>query len=404
MAVPLGLFEIVKTALLITPGDNADLCWHGADAALCHGSAQDLANDPTAQAAELIFVVPAQHVLLQSVVFETHERRLLRQTVPYSLEEDLVDDVDQQHFALGTIDGAQVPVAVVQRQWLGDWLARCNAAGLDISAAWPEQLLLPWREGSWSLAVRSERWLVRVGPYRGFALEPASAALALQLLLDEADVIPERLIVYSDAPIDAILPQLPELLRGIAEQLTPPLPSPPAQGEVTLDLLQGVFARTLPWQRWWREWKLPAYALGIALVVQLVFMLVQHFQLNKQNLALRQQIEAIYRGVEPRGQVVDAELQLRRKVEALRGQRGGNALGLLQQVGSALHSMAGVTLQNLTYNERQGEIRLSIGAASFKDVEAVRAAIAGKGLNAQLMGSNADGDKTRAQLRVTEHH
>jgi type II secretion system protein L len=138
--------------------------------------------------------------------------------------------------------------------------------------------------------------------------------------------------------------------------------------------------------------------------VQLIVMGVEHRSLSKQNIALRQQIEAVYRTVEPRGVVNDPELQLRRKVQALQGRQGGAALPLLQQVGTALKGTANISVQNLTYSERQGELRLSITATAFKDIEAVRLAMEKVGLDAQLVGSNADGEKTRAQLRITERN
>lgn len=393
----------MKTTLLINPEADGQLAWRAANDTECRrGDAAELAAEAGAEA-DLILVVPAHKVTLQNVLFEAHERRLLRQTVPYSLEEELVDDIGELHFALGAVDANQVPVAVVERQWLSEWLERCRGAGLDIKRALPEQLLLPWREGCWSLAPEESRWLVRVGPHRGFALEPDNAALALQLMLDSAAELPRQLLIYGDPPLEELLPQLPELLRGCVEmQPAQPLCAP-AQGEVVLDLLQGPFARTLPWQRWWREWRLTAQVLAAAVVVQLGISLLQHHQLEKQNLALRQQIEQVYRGVEPRGVINNPELQLQRKVKALQGQGGAGAIALLQQIGEALKGVAGVSVQNLTYSERQGEIRLSLSAAAFKDVEAVRTAIAGKGLDAQLTGSNADGDKTRAQLRITEH-
>lgn len=395
----------MKSTLLINPGPGEQLFWRTANETepRC-GAAAELAADPAVADADLVLVVPAQKVLLQSVSFAAHERRLLRQTVPYSLEEDLVEDVGDQHFALGAVADGQVPVAVVERQWLADWLARCNAAGLGIKRALPEQLLLPWRAGCWTLAPGEERWLVRVGPYRGFAFEPDSAALALQLLLDSANELPQKLLVCGDRAVADLLSQLPELLRGSVEALETPALQVPAAGEATLDLLQGTFARTLPWQRWLREWRIPAQALALALVAQLAVSALEHHQLEKKNVALRQQIEQVYRGVEPRGVVNNPELQLQRKVKALQGQGGAGAIPLLQQVGGALKSVPGINVQNLTYSERQGEIRLSLSASAFKDVEAVRTAIAGKGLDAQLVGSNADGDKTRAQLRITEHH
>ncbi len=390
---------------MVTAGEDQLLTWSmPGSTAVQRGSALELAADATLRDAELVLIVPAQKVLLQDVAFAVSERRMLRQTLPYSLEDQLIDDVDRQHFALGAIHGTQVPVAIVEKQWLIDWLQRCEQAGLDVKRALPEQLLLPWRERCWSVLLEPTRWLVRVGRYRGFALEPESAALALQLLLDGATELPDALLVCGDAATPESLQRLPELLRGIVEVLDLPQLALPAVNEPTIDLLQGLLARSLPWRRWWMQWRLPAIALGVALLAQMLVMGVQHYRLNKQNIALRQQIEAVYRSVEPRGVVNDPELQLRRKVQALQGHQGSAALPLLQQVGSALKSVGGISVQNLTYSERQSELRLSISAATFKDIESVRAAIEKTGLSAQLVGSNADGDKTRAQLRISERH
>ena len=393
----------MKTTLMITAGEDEQLGWNEPGVGLRRGSAAELAAAPAAREADFVLVVPAQRVLLQDVAFAASERRLLRQTLPYDLEEQLIDDVDHQHFALGAIDGSQVPVAIVEKRWFEEWLARCEQAGLDIKRALPEQLLLPWQPGSWSLWPTEGRWLVRIGRYRGFALEPASAALALQLMLDGAADLPERLLVHGE-PSAELLEQLPELLRGMVETAEPPQWSPPVEGAPVIDLLQGDLARVLPWRRWWDQWRRPAIALAVVLAVQFIVMGVEHRKLNKQNIALRQQMEAVYRSVEPRGVINDPELQLKRKVEALRGRQGGAAMPLLLRVGTALKATPDISVQNLTYSERQGEMRLSITAGSFKDIEAVRLAVEKAGLDAQLVGSNADGDKTRAQLRVTEKH
>lgn len=131
---------------------------------------------------------------------------------------------------------------------------------------------------------------------------------------------------------------------------------------------------------------------------------MQHHQLQKENVALRQQVEQIYRSVEPSGAVVEPERQLRRKVEALRVGQGSAVMPLLQRLGGAIKSIDGISIQTLGYSEKQRELRLSVVAGSFKDVEALRAAIAATGLDAQLAGTNADGEKTRAQMRISEPH
>jgi type II secretion system protein L len=395
----------LKTTLVLTPQDGDRLSWRGETLA-GSGTLDEFAALPDVRQAELLLVVPARKSVLREVGFAAHERRLLRKTVPYALEEDLLDDVEAEHFALGPVDGGQVPVAVVDRAWFEGWLQRCTAAGLDVKHAVPELLLLPWRPGSWSLAPQAALWLVRIDRWCGFALEPDSAKLALQLLLDDAGQLPQQLTIYLDDTSDSALQhwqsQLPELLRGIV--VVEPANTLSASPTVALDFLQGLFARQLPWKRWWTQWRIPATALAVAVVVQFVVAGVQHYRLQKDNLALRQQVEQIYRSVVPAGAVVEPERQLRRKVEAMRGGQGSAVMPLLHTLGSAIAATKGVSIQSLNYVEKQHELRLNIIASSFRDVEALRTAIESGGLQAQLIGSNADGEKTRAQLRVAQSY
>lgn len=395
----------MKTTWILTPHDETTLSWRSESALAGSGSVADFTALPEAHQAELVLEVPAQKMSLQMVSFAASERRLLRQTVPFSLEEQLLDDVETQHFALGPVANGQVPVAVVARQWLADWLARCTQAGLEVKHALPEILQLPWQPNSWSLSPRDGYWLVRVDRWRGFALDididKNNAALALQILLDESEQLPVSLQIFDDAQTLADWQsQLPELLRGIC--VLAPLSALQAAPESTLDFLQGAFARRLPWLRWWTLWQVPAAVAAIAIVVQFGVSGLQHRQLQKENVALRQQIEQIYRSVEPSGAVVEPERQLRRKVEGLRGGQGSAVMPVLQRLGGAIKSIDGISIQTLGYSEKQHELRLNVIAGSFKDVESLRAAIAATGLDAQLAGSNADGEKTRAQMRITE--
>jgi len=399
----------LKSTVVLTPQSDDLLSWRGATAPGV-GSADEFAALPASHQSDLVLVVPAGKLLLREVGFEPHERRLLRKTVPYALEEQLLDDVDKQHFALGPIDQQRVPVAIVDQQWFATWLRRCTDNGLEIKHAIPEILLLPWQPGSWSLWARQGQWLLRVDRWRGFALEPDSAKLALQILLDDAEQLPQQLRVFvgDDADsncaaqkLDDWQTQLPDLLKGIIElHSTAEITS--ATSETALDFLQGEFARRLPWRRWWLQWRIPTIVFAAAVAVQFLVAGLQHHQLQKQNLALRQQVEQIYRSVVPSGAVVEPERQLRRKVEALRSGQGSAVTPLLQRLGAAINGVKGVSIQSLNYVEKQHELRLNLIAGSFKDVETLRAAIEATGLQAQLIGSNADGEKTRAQLRVAE--
>src|SRR5215469_4630573 len=73
----------------------------------------------------------------------------LQQLVPYALEEHLAEDIEQLQFALGkrSGDSLRVPVAVVARTLLDEWLAALRGAGIEPDAIYADSELLPQNPG-----------------------------------------------------------------------------------------------------------------------------------------------------------------------------------------------------------------------------------------------------------------
>src|SRR5687767_4338266 len=67
--------------------------------------------------------IPAQKCLLTSVPVAKHEAALLRKTLPWVLEERLLEPAETQHFALGKIMGNTAAVCVVNSSWFAAVLA-----------------------------------------------------------------------------------------------------------------------------------------------------------------------------------------------------------------------------------------------------------------------------------------
>ncbi|ARN74845.1 type II secretion system protein GspL [Oceanicoccus sagamiensis] len=361
-----------------------------------------------AQAGRVVLLARAENIALKTMPFEKHERKLLRQTIPYALEDDCVNDIEEQHIALGDITANTVALAMIKREQLDQYLAKALPPEVDVHQLVSELLLIPLHENRWSIMVDDDRWLVRSADYDGFALEADVAPFALQLMLDEAEQLPDQISIYCDQEQQsAINAKLPELLRGIADWQYKDYWSVLAEGlsqqaakPTLINLLQGDYAPSLPWKKWWQTWKVAALLLITAVVFQLVVTYTQLSVLEKNNLALRAEIEQAYRSAVPRGAVMDPERQLRRKVGAMKGASGEGFVSMLSQIGPVLNAVNGLSLQSLNYNEKQSEVRMTILAPRFNDVETARANLEKLGLKAELTGSNAEGDKTRARLRV----
>ncbi len=77
-------------------------------------------------------VVPGTDVLLTEPELPAKAGAKLQQIVPYALEEQLAEDIDELHFAIGKRvgDAPTTPVAVVALSLMDEWTNALKAAGL----------------------------------------------------------------------------------------------------------------------------------------------------------------------------------------------------------------------------------------------------------------------------------
>src|SRR5271170_6508253 len=84
------------------------------------------------RAAKVIVLAPASQILLAEPELPPGGGAKIARAVPFALEEQLTEDVDQLSFAIGKRrDNGATPVAVVSRSVLEGWIAGLRAAGLD---------------------------------------------------------------------------------------------------------------------------------------------------------------------------------------------------------------------------------------------------------------------------------
>jgi general secretion pathway protein L len=350
-----------------------------------------------------LFAAPGEEVRLLRLQISAEEKKHLARSLPFMLEEQVADDIDDLHFASHHLERLDYAVAICALQKMEEWqalLAECGTVGQWV----PEPLLLPWQSGEWCLVMEEHGAIVRTGACEGFSVERGLVPHLLEAVLDEG-AEPEAVIVYgADQAADTAL--LPESVadrvqwrRGgfcaalmLADHSAPPL-----------NLLQGAFAPRLPLGRWWRQWRSVAALFAVAFSLQLLATYADYFSLRRENLELRKAVQDSYRQAYPKGAVVDPEKQLRRQLDALRGTaQTSGFVRLMEQVGGVVARRPGTSIASINYSDRGGEMRLNIVAADFEAVEQVRAAINQAGLQAVMESSSAQGEKVRARLRVGE--
>ena len=103
----------------------------------------------------VIVLVPAADVLLTSVHIPARSPIKIRKALPFALEEDLAEDIENLHFAVGARqENNSLPVAVVSNEKMAGWMTALNDAGIEPVIVAAENHGLPKIPGTMSLLSR----------------------------------------------------------------------------------------------------------------------------------------------------------------------------------------------------------------------------------------------------------
>ena len=118
-------------------------------------SAEQL-SELTAKAQQRVVTVfvPGSDVILKRVSMPTKSKRSMRAAVPYMLEDELAQDVDDLFFAYADIasddDENNCFVAIVERAQMQMWLTWLADAKIKVKSLQSEVLAMPYTQGEWS--------------------------------------------------------------------------------------------------------------------------------------------------------------------------------------------------------------------------------------------------------------
>ena len=359
------------------------------------GASEAVALDEATELPEGTVVgVPSDSVRLTEIEVPADEVKHLQKSLPFTMEEQVADDVDDLHFVHEDLGDGRFLVGLVQRDLMADWLEQLPGHD-DLAVFTPEALCLPLTDDTVSVLIDNDQAVLRWSPSAGCRIELS----LLQTLLESLPERPVKLVVYGldqslvTQTLDETWQAMVEWRQGgwgAALMLS--------QQSKSLNFRVGAFVPKLPLMRWWGVWQRVAIVLAIAVVVQLLADIGQYQRLKSENIELRTAIQQSYRKANPRGAVVDVEKQLDRQI----GEFGGADTTMaftprLVAVISATVAEEGV-VNSLNY--ASGQLRLNLTAGNFAAIERIRQRLSTEGFEATLETSTARGNEVRARLRV----
>ena len=321
--------------------------WQRADAAgatgtsadstlLDHGSAP-LALLP--RAAEVVAVVPARMLSWHRIVLPKVNSARLRNALEGLLEERVLDDPQELHFALApaVVPGFSAWVAVCDKAWLHAALHTFEAAGRPVTRVVPEYAPLPLGSAPTLHAIGSfdSAWLVRCADdgVQTLPLGPASRG-ALGLDTESAD---EASLDSADIPLFAepAVAALAEQVLGHKVQIEHSAQNLVSAARSNWDLAQFDLASTgnsrlvkraaQAWAQWAGSaaWRPARWGLGVLLLAHLIGLNAWAFKERSALQAKSAEVRGLLQKTFPKVPVVvDAPVQMEREVAGMRQASG----------------------------------------------------------------------------------
>ena len=367
----------------------------------------------------VVVLAPAAQILLAEPELPPGGGAKLARAVPFALEEQLTEDVDQLSFAIGQrrLSGG-TPVAVVSRSVLQGWIADLSAAGFDPAAIYPDISLMPENPGQTVLWLENDRLAVRRPGAIPFAVELAPVKEALVVAGVIADPLQaseepkpkESAILYVTREdwgrVQGDFEDLLEEFASLKVQLLGDGPLPwlarGANADDAVNLLQGEFSRTPDYGERWHRWRLAAGLAAALLVVHVAAQALQIRQAKHESAALDSQITQVFSSAMPGNASADARRQMQSRLERIRTSGAGPQyfLRTLQTLSGALAATPKTTISALSY--RENALDMTVNAPSLDALSQLTQSVGKEGLAAEIQSSNPVATGVEAHLHIRD--
>ncbi len=377
------------------------------------GSLADAAREVRGRA--VIALVPASEVVTLSADIPAKGAKL-QAALPFALEDQVADELELLHFAAGARrDDGSMPVAVVRRQTLSDWLTWLSDAGIEANRIVPENHGLAKTPNTMSMLVGDGLVMFNDGERTEFVIADMnpSEALAAAGILGSEESAGKHLLVYCD-PTDseryekdwALLRH--ELASVDVNQLPdgalPRLAVTVASG-AGVNLLQGGFGPKTEFADAFRPWRFAAMFLLALGALGIVAKATDYYRLSVERDALQAQFADEYRRVRPNDtrEVLDPT----GTVNSLRRAQGGAAAGpqvflpSLQQLAAAVASHESVKIEAISY--RAGVVDVRLTAPDIPTVDDIVQSVGDSGrFTASMQSADSVGEQIASRIQIRE--
>jgi general secretion pathway protein L len=362
-------------------------------------------------------LVPGCDVLLKSLKAPGKSNHAIRLAVPYMLEDNLAEDVEQLFFAyadlITNVEGHNCFTAIVAHRQMEQWLSWLADANIETKHILPDVLAMPIAESAWSAIAlgdnNQEQVIIRQKLWQGFVLDGNAWQLQCRAFAMEQagndDDNDQDLSVSIEAY--SPLPHSEQLgVTFLPEVLPLALMAEHYQSQLNqFNLLQGPYKRKENRSHLGQQWLWVASIALFALVLTLSQKGVQLWQLNAEQDRVQQSIITTYKQAFPktkRVRVSTIKSQLNRELASLGSVSNKQGfLAMLAKLQPAFANVPALKPESLKFDGKRQELRIQAQAESYQAFEKFSMALSSVDLTVKVGSQSNQGEQVTGSFSVT---
>lgn len=385
---------------------------------------QQLLDQNAIEDVQIIGLIPANIIYSTQVLIPGKQTRFVQQALPFAVEDQLSEDIDNVHIALGDkLSNGQYAVELISYTLFERYFEALSQTGLTVHAIYSDASLLPIQgvdavvgfEDNWALVdvkpgtvsrVKSfnlvsyfESVLITEGQSEELTTKqvncyiPPEHAESIQLLMAEL----QQTEGFEWTVHELNIPLLELLCESWFQQ-----------GTKGINLCQGDFKITNADAPSFQKWKAAAAVAGIWFCLQVGIDIGKGYHYQQESQHYSQAALQVYKNLFPAERRVTTN-NLRRTLQgklnsASSLQGNTDFLSLLSEAGyrySQVPNNQTIEFKSVNYSDQRQELTIELRAASFQQLDQLKNGLTSAGLGAKISSAINEQNSVRGRLSVT---
>lgn len=372
------------------------------DFKLTHGTLSEAVNASLQK--NITVVLPGEDVLFLTAEIPGKNIQRIQQAVPYALEDEVIDDVDDLYFSIKKQNSDSLDnhynVSVINKSYFESIIQQLESAGIFAEAMIADYFLL---KDLPSLFFDGSRIVYNNEDFK-LASTVDGVIQSDYEFLDENKKL--KLINCNESSNANDFIESLKVKTNVLEEecdVHPLLYLVEKRSNINVNLLRGEYKKKKDWSQAGKTW-LPVTVLFLVwFALQSVLFVFDYIGLNKQNKLLNTEITNIYKKTFPKSKrIIDAKAQMQQKLLSFRkrkGQSGRSFSEMLSNSASVFSRTKGLKIKSLRYYD--GRISLEIQIASLQGLDELKEQLINdKNYRVEIQNASSGKNSVTAQLQI----